>query len=272
MSNFSSIGFIVHTKEEFQTLVKFCFDNGQDIKCSDGAYYVYSDKSGAELYGQLDDHNEVIGMNPHFRGKSERKVCLTATYSRPESELDGAFHCWADPENENEPESGAYPFVFDVPDFKTIGEIDYPKDFKIQLTAFAQEIDVYDDEQEFADKQNPIGDGDKPLKFASQSFIPSGLFNEEENSSPQATGFFAGTIKEWKLLTNEKTKENFYWLLVETLGGEVDVVFDPKLTSKEPKVGGVAQGVFWLSGKLLDPPFQNKIVETKKSFWQKLFG
>lgn len=272
MSNFSSIGFAVQTEEEFQTLVRFCFDNGQNIKCSNGAYYVFSDKLGAELYGQLNKQNEVIGMNPHFNGKSKRKVCLTETYSRPESELDGAFHCWADPEKENDPESGAYPFVFDVPNFKAIGEINYPKDFEIQLSAFAQEIDVYDDEQAFSEKQNLIGDGDKDLKFASQSFIPSGLFNEEENSSPQATGFFAGIIKAWKLLSNEKTKENFYWLLVETLGGEVDVVFDPKLINKEPKIGGVVQGVFWLSGKLLDPPFQDEIVETKKTFWQKLFG
>lgn len=272
MSNFSSIGFAVQTEDEFKKLVNFCFDKGQSIKCSDGTYYIYSDNSGAELYGQLNNQNEVIGMNPHFNGKSKRKVCLTESYLRPESELDGAFYCWADPQNENEPESGACPFVFDVPNFKTIEQINYPKTFEIQLSAFAQEIDFYDDEQSFSDKQNPIGEGEKELKFASQSFIPSGLFNEDGNSTPQATGFFAGTIKEWKLLTNKETNERFNWLLVETLGGEVDIISDLKLNNNPPKIGGIAQGVFWLSGKLLNPPFQNEILKTNKTFWQKLFG
>jgi hypothetical protein len=272
MSNFSSIGFSIQTEEEFKKLVDFCFEKGQSIKCSNGTYFIYSDNSGAELYGQLNSQNEIIGMNPHFNGKSRRKVCLTESYLRTESELDGAFHCWADPRNENEPESGAYPFVFDVPNFMTIGQIDCPKTFEIQLSAFAQEIEFYDDEHAFSDKQNPIGEGEKGLKFASQSFIPSGLFGEDENSTPKATGFFAGTIKEWEVLTNIKTKENFNWLLVETLGGEVDIISDQKLTTNKPKIGGVAQGTFWLSGKLINPPFQDEIVESKKSFWQKLFG
>ncbi|MEO5946421.1 MAG: hypothetical protein ABIP79_06355 [Chitinophagaceae bacterium] len=272
MSNFSSIGFAVQTEEDFKELVQFCFDNGQKIQSSDGTYLIYTDSSGAELYGQLNLQNEVIGMNPHFKGKSKRKVCLTETYLRPESELDGSFHCWADPQKENDPESGACPFVFDVPNYKTLGQINYPTDFEIQLSAFAQEIDVYDSEEAFSDKQNPIVDNEKELKFASQSFVPSGLFSEKEHTLPQATGFFAGIIREWKILTNENTKEDFYWLLVDTLGGEVDIVYDPKLASNKPKIGGVAQGIFWLSGKLINPPFQDDIVSEKKSFWKKIFG
>ncbi|RYY99335.1 MAG: hypothetical protein EOO11_05325 [Chitinophagaceae bacterium] len=272
MSNFSSIGFAVHTEEEFRELVEFCFEKGQKIRSHGGTYFVYSDKSGAALYGQLNPQNEIIGINPHFAGKSKRRVCLTATYARPESELDGAFHCWADPEHENDPDSGAYPFVFDAPDFNTIGEIRYPKDFSIQLAAFAREIELYDDEPAFEEQQHGIGEGASEVGFAAQSFIPTGLFSEEENSTPEATGLFAGIIKEWELRSNEHTGATFYWLLVETLGCEVDVVFDPIFTDKEPRVGGVVQGTFWLSGKLIDPPFQGAIAETKKSFWKKLFG
>jgi hypothetical protein len=272
MSNFSSIGFSLQSKDEFEQLVDFCFENGEKIKCSDGSYFIYSDKSGAELYGQINNQNEIIGINPHFNGKSRRNVCLTRSYSEAESELDGAFYCWADPQNENNPESGVYPFVFDVPNFKTIGQISYPKNFEIQLSAFAQEIAFYDDEQTFLDKQNSGGVGENDLKFASQSFIPSGLLSEDENNTAQAIGFFAGIIKECKQLTNFETKGNFNWLLVETLGGEVDIISDPALTNNQPKVGGVAQGTFWLSGRLIDPPFRDTIIETKKPFWKKLFG
>ena len=60
---------------------------------------------------QFNKKNELLGANPHFKGISKRTVCLTNTVERSESELDSAFHCWADPSEENKPDSGAYPFV-----------------------------------------------------------------------------------------------------------------------------------------------------------------
>jgi hypothetical protein len=51
---------------------------------------------------------------------------------------------------------------------------------------------------------------------------------------------------------NQRTKANFYWFLVETLGGEIDVVADPKLIASEPQLGGVVSGQFWLSGRLIE--------------------
>lgn len=271
MSNFSNIGFAVDTEDQYFKLCEFCFNNGQIIRGTDGAYYIYSDNSGAELYGQLNSQGEFIGMNPHFTGKSKRKVCLTESYSKLETELDGAFHCWAEPQEENKPESGIYPFTFEVPNFKTIGRIVYPKTFEIQLSAFAQELELYEDEKAFSHKQNSTNEEESKVKFAPQSFVPGAVLSKSENSIPNATVFFAGIIKDWKSLKNEHTNETFTWLFVETLGGQVDIIFDPKLTNDDPKIGGIVQGVFWLSGKLIEPPFQGDAKEKKKSFLQKLF-
>jgi hypothetical protein len=266
MSNFSNIGLNVATQEEFQQLLEKAYKASHQIKVNEGAYSIYTDSSGAELFIQFNKKNECIGANPHFKGKSKRTVCLTNIIERAESELDGAFHCWADPLEVNNPESGAYPFVFDLPDIKTIGQIDFPKNFDIQLTAFAQELSIYDSEKDFNESQTT-----EP-KFASQSFIPNGLFSLEEgkdNNPPQALGIFTGVIKQVERKRNEMTSEEFYWLLVDTLGGEVDVVADVRFFEKEPIINGIVQGQFWLSGQLINPPARE--LKESKTFLQRLF-
>lgn len=268
MSNFSNIGFRVTTQEELQHLLEKVYRTSTPIKIDEGAYYVFTDSSGAELYIQFNTKQEFLGVNPHFKGKSKRTVSLTNSVLRPESELDGAFHCWSSQPEDNNPDSSAFPFVFDVPDFKSIGQIDFPKKFEIQLTAFAQELSIYDSEKHYDENQTA-----EP-KWATHSFAQSGLFSFEEGGSdpnpPQATGIFTGIIKQLAKKKNELTNEEFYWFLVDTLGGEIDVVADPRYFEKEPFVNGVLQGLFWLSGRLINAPKRDLTV--RKTFFQKLFG
>lgn len=266
MSNLSNIGFNISTEEEFQQLLEKAYRISNQIKINDGRYSVFTDASGAELFMQFNKKNEFLGANPHFKGKSKRTVCLTATVERPESELDGAFHCWADPSEVNNPNSGVYPFVFDLPDFKTIGKIDFPKNVDIQLTAFAIELTVYNSEKEYDNSQT------SEPKWAIQSFVPSGIFTSREDKDPtppEATGMFTGVIKQFERKHNEFTNEAFYWLFVDTLGGEIDVVADLRYFEKDPVVNGIVQGVFWLSGQLINAP--KRELEGNKTFFQKLF-
>ncbi len=251
MSNLSDIGFPVNGDEDINEMIISVMKNAQDIACPNGFYLKFSDESGAQIYLQGNKDQELIGFNPHFEGKSRRKVGLTTAIERDSSELDGGFHAWAQPFEEKVIDSGEYPFVFDVPDFRTIGKIDFPKLCEIQLTAFASnDFKNFESEEYFYKSQE-----DEP-KLASKSFIPSGLFsfNEDEKadlSIARPIGIFAGEIKEFELKTNSLTNEKFYWFLIETLGGEVDVVADVKLIENEPKVGGIVNGQFWLSGRLI---------------------
>jgi hypothetical protein len=251
MSDLSDIGFDVETMEDFRELVVETCKRGQKVEADKGFYILFSDKSGAEMWSQITSNGELVGAHPHFKGKSERTVCLTHIVDREESEFDGAYHAWADPTEENNPDSGTYPFVFDVPNFRTNRKIEMPKDIQIQLAAFAQELTCYDNEQQFDESQK------KELKFATQSFIPTGLFlpEGEDIKPPQAFGTFTGIIKEWEKKTNEFSGKYFYWMLVDTLGGEVDVVADQKFfLNKEPTIDGIVQGQFWLSGCLINAP------------------
>lgn len=250
MSNLSDIGFPVKSEQDVNVLITETIKYVESIRCPQGFYLRFADPSGAEIYLQGNREQELIGFNPHFAGKSRRKVGLTRAIERDSSELDGGFHTWADPSSKDDEVFGEYPFVFDVPDFRTVQINDFPVIREIQLTAFASnDFEIFENEQDYYDSQ------EYEAKFAAKSFIPSGLFLPDENSTPieppRPIGIFAGEIKEFELKQNELSNEKFYWFLVETLGGEVDVVADPKLISVEPKVGGIVSGQFWLSGKVL---------------------
>jgi hypothetical protein len=245
MSHLSDIGFPVESREAFQSLAQSVYNKGNVIDSANGYCVKFTDeRSGAELWLQFNKQWEFMGMNPHYAGMTHMRVCLTDRMTKAQNAMEGAFHCWANPTQENRPESGAYPFVFDLPDFCAVPHFNLPTLVDIQLTTFAYEMNCFDNEAEFNDTQ------DSELKYALESFIPIGLFNADDNPTEQAFGFFAARVLNVADKVNELTGEKFLWLDVKTLGCEMDVVCDYKLLNKMPQVGGIIQGQFWLSGRI----------------------
>ncbi len=248
MSNLSDIGFPVQSEQDVNVLITETIKYVESIRCPRGFYLRFSDASGAEIYLQGNIEQELIGFNPHFDGKSRRKVGLIKAVERDSSELDGGFQAWANPSAE----SGEYQFVFDVPDFRLNDGIEFPAIQEIQLTAFASnDFKVFNNEVEFYYEQ------DAETQMSTKSFFSSGLFLTKDSLIPvesaRPIGICSGEIKEFELKTNELSDATFYWFLVETAGGEIDVVADVKLVPNEPKIGGIVSGQFWLSGKLINP-------------------
>jgi hypothetical protein len=246
-SHFSTIGLPLRSEEDFFALAEEVAGDSERIEVSDGAYLRWSSASGAELWLQIDGDNGLLGMNPHFVGESSTRVALTARLRRPGSTtLDGAFHGWADPQG-GEVEGGAYPFVFDAPDFRRHDALTLPAAVEVQIAAFAHELSIFRSEREFRDSQTG------EVKFATQSFIPSGLFTPggADSGPPEARAIFTGRILRAETRWNESMNRPFHWALVETYGATFDVVIDPDLVEEEPTPGGVLSGSFWLSGTLL---------------------
>ncbi len=251
MSNLSDIGFPTPGDTAVNEMIMHVLEHTKPFKTSHGFYLIYTDTSGAEIYLQGNFKEELIGFNPHYAGTSRRTVSLTKAIERDSSELDGGFHAWANP-SEGLSESGDYPFVFDVPDFRTVENMEFPRTVEIQLTAFASnDFKIFAGDEDYQKAQ------ESELKYASKMFVPSGLFAVDEKDGSRdlnlvrPVGIFAGEIKDFELKTNELSGEKFYALLVETLGGETDVVVDPKFVPNEPQPGGIISGQFWLSGKVL---------------------
>ncbi len=218
---------------------------------------------------QIGRDREFAGINPHFHGPARMRVGLTAYMpSETPSVLDGSFHGWSEPamQEGGEEMGGTYPFVFDAPDASVHRNLTLPKIVEVQVAAFAHEIALFENEAAFYASHT-----EDSLKMGAESFIPSGLFGDREGKT-KALGLFVGKILAAEQKTNSLTQESYWWALVQTLGGQFDVVIDPELLEGPPVVGGLLQGSFWLSGRILpDSPPQDP-AQAKKGFWSKLFG
>ena len=164
-----------------------------------------------------------------------------------DSILVGAFQGWAEPSGDD-PESGSYPFVFDVPDYDRYHSLELPVVLGVQVAAFAHKLEAYASDEAYYAAQH------REPKFAAESFIPSGLFTlgGEAMTPPQALAILTGHVLDTALLTNPATGATFHWAWVRTLGGEVDVAADPEVPTGSLVPGGVISGSFWLSGRLLN--------------------
>ena len=245
-SHMSDIGFQLDSDEDYYQLALQTYEEGEAWNSEGGTYIRWGPGEGIELWAQLDQNNDLIGLNPHFRGKGSMRVGLTREVLRPEgTSLDGAFYAWANPAG-SDPESGEFPLVFDVPDYR-LRKLRLPSILDVQLAAFAHQLQSYESDESYEHSQP-----DK-VKFAAESFIPSGLFEPEGHSMvpPLAEALFAGHVRETSIITNPVTGNRFCWAKVRTLGGDVDVVADPALLNGLLVEGGVLSGSFWLSGFLI---------------------
>ncbi len=224
MSHLSSIGFHIKTQEEFHDLIDGVARACNAIPVAEGAYLRWIDRSGAELWLQRDKSGSLIGVNPHFNGPSRLRIGLTDRIERPDgSVLDGAYHAWMAPRSDN-PGDGEYPFVFDSPDARIHPGLDGPTLAQVQIAAFPSEITVFESKDEYE-----ACHAGEEVRFAPQSFIPVGLFQQREAQPPRAYALFTGYVRETRRLKNAFTKNEFVWAAVETLGGSFDVVLDPTL-------------------------------------------
>jgi len=252
-SHFSALGMPLAGEEEFAALAQRVGPLAQGIGLMRGAYYHWSDPSGAELWLQVNDANEFAGMAPHFSGKG-RVLTRLVSRVRPQNagDFDGGFYSWADPEADerdaqNSDATGLYPFVFDSPEFARLAPLDLPISVPLQIAAFAHEVEAYESAADFEAAQ--VGEG----KLAAVCFIPSGLFRPDgtEEALPEARAVIAGTVLTAERRTNGLTGRDFFAVLVQSHGGTFDCVIDPALLADLPPTGGVLAGSFWLSGRVI---------------------
>jgi hypothetical protein len=244
-NHMSALGFEMSTADEFGAWQMKTAQNGQAMAVPDGYYIRWEVGQGVELWAQANAERQLVWLNPHFGGQPGMRVGLVGRVPRTDTPLEGAFYGWADPTDEANPESGAYPFVFDMPDALLQADLELPAIYTVQMAAFAHHLDGYADEAAYLAAQ----EGSVP--YAPQSFIPTGLFVAQEGQVPPASAVLTGRVLATNVRLNPVTQKVFYWARVATLGGEVDVVADPEVVVGRLVVGGIVSGAFWLSGRVV---------------------
>lgn len=245
MSRFSCLGFELKTEDDVTKLIQEVLKQGSAVKNKYSEYAFWKQNSGAAMFVPFDQEG-VLDCHPHFIGKGRMPIQLEHVVEYPQISLERKIVAWSNPEEGTENQKGLYMLCFDLPEYgPTIQYPDTPRDTIVQLAAFADECVCFATESEFQENQST------ELKLASEAFIPVGLF-VEEGGDPGPHAIFTGKILEVEECINSWTDEPFYHLLVQTVGGTLDVVVAPPLLIGTPTVGGYVQVTCWLSGLLLE--------------------
>lgn len=242
-THFSTIGLNIQSDAELLDCVERIMPDTEKVESPHGTYHRWVDPSGAELWIQLNAENELVGVNPHFGGRSRVRVLLTHPIEGVSANpLDGRFHGWADPAKATPECSGAYPFLFDAPDAACHQALTFPSEVDVQVAAFAHDVQVFANSRAFDATQT----GD--TWQTPQSFIPSGMMGAAHAGKAEAA--FNGLVIRSERRTNRLSGGEFIWSLVNSTGGTFDIVADVELLPKPPPAGAVISGGFWLSGRI----------------------
>ncbi|MDB5387959.1 MAG: hypothetical protein JWM11_3605 [Planctomycetaceae bacterium] len=251
-THFSTIGFALETPEDFRILAAMVTDLGEIFECPAGRYVRWAGDCGAELWVQYNSDGRFLDIQPHFSAQATMRIGVTTRLPRPtDTALDGAWQGWADPVEDEDPSQGRYLLTFEAPDFALHHDLPLPILAGVQLAAFAHRLDLFESEDAFY--SSPLVAG----RLNAQAFIPSaqpvrqGGRNGPETEPLSAEALVCGHILKTERLINDLTGRPFYWLLLETDGGRIDLLADPELVTTEPQTGGVAMTVCWLSGRIL---------------------
>jgi hypothetical protein len=249
MSHFSDIGFTIETPEQLDRVLIRAISEGQAHRVSNGAYVHWQPGEGVELWVQTSTDDQIVGLNPHFAGQGRLAIGVEDTVYNPIIPLDGAVIAWGTPPEAGAIEKGLFQLMVDVPNFRLVEDRIVPQArCELQIAAFAHTIAAYADRDDY--KANSYKGG----SFAPISFVPTGLLERDQIA---AEAFLSGVVRQARPLKNPVTGVPFYYMLVETLGGTMDVVADPALLPAPPVEGGIIQGEFWLSACLLPSPSHN---------------
>lgn len=262
-SHFTSIGFPAETVEEIEALALEVIDLTRTFNCPNGRYLRWASGEGAELWLQMDEDYNLIGVTPFFQKKSVVNVgIMHVLHRKDDTALEGAIRGWVNPKHNN-PRLGAFELVCDVVDIGRYPNLDLPFISPMRLSAFAYNLDVFSSLEDF--QSSEVGQG----KSNPESFLPLGLTKADQGMTvqPESNAEISGRVVETAVLRNSHSQQNYYWILVRTEGGIVDMVCDPTLVTEPITPGDIVSGFSWLCGQIPKPRLQQK-----KSLKQLIFG
>lgn len=245
-NHFAAVGFSVQNDEDLRALAERASQRGDPIAAPSGFYLRYRVDDQIEIWAQATPIGDLLDCVPHYNGESRIQVGIADLIRRPDRPLDGSVYGWVNPTGPTA-DGGDYPIVVKIPDYETFRARVTPRSVvTMQITAFTNEIAVFESEQAFAESQPDR------QRMGAESFIPTGLFADvaPDGDNPEAHAIFSGHVNAVETKRNPETSLDFCHMLVSTFGGVYDVVADLSLVPSIPPVGGVIRGSFWLVGRL----------------------
>lgn len=246
MSHFSAIGFDIQTEEDISRLVDEILDVAIEHSVHEHLTYLrYTDPSGAEIW--LCGNNEsqkIVGCTPCFLPIQTQNFGIMKMMPIQQGQYgDGSTYGWLNAEYFDDDMDGTYPLFIDLPDY--LNHQNKQHNQKAYLTLFAEDVSLYVDEDEFYQSKEQ----DK-LSPAKECFFPMGTFTDDNSyDAMNAQVLVGGTVLKGELRTNQLTKNQFYWCLIQTYGSHYEAVYPFDMFDKVPEVGNIVFGKYWLTGR-----------------------
>lgn len=246
---YDHIGLHIHSDEAFYALCEQLQHQPLSAyPCSMGTYYLYQESAedGTLCLSVLvDTENHILNIFPYFIGNQPH--IITAYHYLPIDNMPFSALCLAQWQNTSKTRPL---FGFQIANAALQQEtfpLSAPQSAQIHLSAFAQTIECYEDEEEFL----TLEDGDIEALQAN-SFLPLTHSTTENNTTtPSANAIFCGEIQSITLRTNQLSEENFYHLLINTQSGNIDLLCHPDLLPQEAQIGNILKTSAHLIGHFM---------------------
>ncbi|MDQ0416772.1 hypothetical protein J2Z48_000939 [Croceifilum oryzae] len=241
-----SMGFAIESEEQFMEYLDLVVRTGEQTETSFGRKFSLVFSNGEEIVALMDEDHEVFHVNFHHRKGMASPVGIYEVDTNEEGELTGLTFGSMRPEEETNPESGMYPFVFQTGDMEVLEAFQQSETRNVEIAAFAHQVRCFATEEEFDQKQDP------EVPLSSESLVPLGIFNDEVNDVLAPTILLNGVVTDVELLQNELSQAQYWQFTVQTVGAAY-VVFASldRVTEGEPAVGGIVSVEAWLTGRFV---------------------
>ncbi len=228
-------------REDLTALLAFVCTRGSIVLGKRAFYIRFLDESGADLWVAVDppktDSYEIAGVTPHFVGRSVVTLSSLGPAGREEDEWYEGRYLVTIGEGDDQIRGA----LLEAPNFDVTGPLETGTTVRGQVSVCAENVRVYEDEDAF-DRDPPIAGrivpGSEPLLLEKKSFFPVGLLLGAGHKGVPY-GHFTGTVVDAELRTNKYSGKEFIWALVQSVGGEYDVVSARARWSSFPAKGQI---------------------------------
>ncbi len=242
-------------------IARIARSKGRRIVCADGEYRTWLSPGGAEIWlhyphragdasagRPLEPIDDLKGMTVFQRGASVIRMRVHRRLSwKPENALDGV--CIASlPALRRK--GRAMPFVFEQLGYG-VEPMPTPFEARVQVAGLAHRVWAYATETEFLraiPSQRLVARGSiaamEPDEVADARLI--------YRTKPGALWLVTGVIQKSIQLRNTLADKPYYWLLVETDRGRIDIVTNPDVIEGDISAGHTIQTVVSMVGRIIE--------------------
>ncbi|MCL2044762.1 MAG: hypothetical protein FWG88_00055 [Oscillospiraceae bacterium] len=245
-SHYSDIGFTINNVEEFTSFIHQLYESGVDVPSINGTYRKVVIDEKIEFWIQIvkselfERQASIVGVEFHFSSTNINPFRFDY-WIEPKENLSGEAYVWSLYDGDD-----SFPMVINIPNADLYVGLQNDDIINVQLACFAEELNLYDSKEEYEKSQTT------ELKFSDEYFIPSGTFNlDGSDMTPTSDIMFSGYILSIEKRTNSFTGNEYFYFTVRCQGIVFDVLADPALIKKDPKIEGILSGSFWVSGKII---------------------